>query len=134
MTLPKIASTLALVTGLWMAAGCDSEEEIRGEIIGHGEDGEDGDADPAAASADKSRLDQLLACEWLGADRNCGEADDGVQFCAWLYNEETREVSTYWGECVQEAECTLWSCRAGDDALCDLVDGKPQWVADSCAW
>ena len=124
--------SLAAAMGLFAAVGCDVENdrEIHDELIdAHDDDDQEElhkDPDPGPASQ------ELAACDWLGADRTCGE--DGVQFCAWLYNEDTAEVSTYWGECIEEPECTLWSCRDDDEALCDLVDGKPQWVPHSCSW
>ena len=133
MSLPRIASTLAFVTAVITVVGCDSDTEIPDEFTLERGDDDDGDAGPEMSDP-RPESQVLAACEWLGSDRSCGGESEGVQFCAWIFNEETREVSTYWGECVAEPECSLWSCRDEDAALCDLVDGKPQWRPDSCDW
>ncbi len=134
MSLPRIASSLVFLTAITAAVGCDSETEIPDELSLERTDDDDDDGDDAGADSNDPRPEAqvLAACEWLGADRSCGDASQGVQFCAWIYNKEAREVSTYWGECIDEPECSLWSCRDEDAALCDLVDGKPQWRPDAC--
>ena len=123
--------TLALLSGLGVVTGCDTESELPDDLVGPSVDMAEVDE---TDDDDGALVGELSACESLGADRSCGPADEHIQFCAWLYNDETREVATYWGECVPEPECSLWACRETDGALCDLVDGRPQWVAESCDW
>ncbi|MEM6992459.1 MAG: hypothetical protein AAF721_18240 [Myxococcota bacterium] len=132
MPLPRIASTLAFLTALTAVVGCDSETDLPEEIVLDRDEGDDDGDDAQATDTQRPATQTLAACEWLGADRSCGDEAEGIQFCAWLYNDETREVSTYWGECIAKPECSLWSCRDGDAALCDLVDGKPTWTPDAC--
>jgi len=132
MPLSRIATSLALFCGLIAATGCDAGTEFPDDLVVV-DDGDDSEAEP---EMDEPYVDSqaMDACEVLGADRTCGERGDGIQYCAWLYNEDVEETATYWGECVDKAECTLWSCREDDDALCDLVDGKPQWVTNGCGY
>ncbi|MBL4686842.1 MAG: hypothetical protein JKY37_19750 [Nannocystaceae bacterium] len=131
MSMPIFASALALLAAMTATVGCDSDTEIPDELV---LDREDHDDETDADGEPRAESQVLAACEYLGADRTCGAESSSVQFCAWLFNEDTHEVSTYWGECVAEPECSLWSCRESDDALCDLVDGKPQWIPESCDW
>lgn len=133
MPLSRITACLAFLTSLTAVVGCDTDTEIPDELVLDRGD-EDAEDDGASDDSPDAESQALNSCQLLGSDRSCGADDDGVQFCAWLYNEETAEVATYWGECVSEPECSLWSCRDRDQALCDLVDGKPQWVAQSCDW
>ena len=131
MSLSRIAASFALLTGLTAAVGCDADTELPDDLVVVDDDETDIEPQTDEPYAESHTMD---ACEVLGADRSCGKRGDGIQYCAWLYNEDVEEIATYWGECVDEPECTLWSCRDSDDALCDLVDGKPQWVTDSCGY
>lgn len=114
-----------------LGTGCDIDPDIPDDVTVDGDNDESSGADdetpPMAAEA-------LTSCKWLGADRTCGGDRKGVQFCAWLYNEKTDRVSTFWGACIDKPECSLWSCREQDAALCDLVDGRPQWMPNACTW
>ena len=131
MSLSRIAASFVLFSGLTAAAGCDTETGLPDDLVVVDDDDSEVEPQTTEPYAESQSMD---ACEVLGADRSCGERGDGIQFCAWLYNEDVDEIATYWGECVDEAECTLWSCREDDDALCELVDGKPQWVTNGCGY
>lgn len=127
----KIAARIALIAGLTAAVGCDAETDIPDDLVMVDPGEPELEPQTDEPYAESQTMD---ACETLGADRTCGERGDGIQFCAWLYNEDIDEIATYWGECVPEPDCSLWSCRDSDDALCDLVDGKPQWVTNGCGY
>ena len=121
---------LSALAGLLVTTGCDTESELPDELSIERQPDRDDDDDDDDADEEES---QYAECDYLGSDRTCGDAGESVQFCAWVLNEDSGEVGKYWGECVEAPECELWSCREDDGALCDLLDGKPQWVADGCA-